>query len=195
MNKVLEIVLMCFIAADTAREARIVSTCQSSFILGLSGNNQYPASNLLNGKGLNGTFDGDNCAITNFGSTQWISFELEVPQNLLFSIQITPRLDCCPERSRNIHVTIGPSRSYNPREPLCRPMFDLELQKGLTEYKCTGELHQGRLVKSSGKVLRGRFVKISNGLNGSGRILDICEVEIFTVRGNQMLLGVIIQSY
>ena len=189
MNKVPETLLMCFIAADTAREATIVSTCQSSLWTDPQGN-QYPASNLLNGKGRNGKFDGDNCAHTNNGHNQWISFELENPENLLFSIQITPRL---PQEStlnpqqlkrvreemfylfgRNISVTIGPSESYNSTEPLCLPVFDLVMQERLYEYRCTGELHQGKYVK---------ITRIGNGIDG---IVNICEVKIFTVRGDQI---------
>ena len=193
MSKVPETLLMCFIAADTAREATIVSTCQSSLWTDPEGN-QYPANNLLNGKGLNGKFDGDNCAHTNNGHNQWISFELENPENLLFSIQITPRLsqpqsipwlkrrsqnlyDSTPwlkRRSRNISVTIGPSESYNSTEPLCLPVFDLVMQERLYEYRCTGELHQGKYVK---------ITRIGNGIDG---IVNICEVKIFTVRGDQI---------
>ena len=168
---------MCFIAADKVRQARIASTTQSSFY-----HSNYTATNLLNNKGLSGMFKGDNCARTNYGPTEWFSFELEVPLKL-FSIQITPRLDCCPERSQNISVTIGPSVEYDPDEHLCLPVFDLVLERGLTEYKCTGNLHQGS------------FVKISRHVNGSDGIIDICEVKIFTVGGNHTLLGGIIQSY
>ena len=169
---------MCFIADYTAREANIVSTSQSS---PLEGHHQlYPASNLLNGKGLNGKFGGDNCVATNYGPTQWVSFELEAPEKLS-SIQITPRLDCCPERSQNFHVSIGPSKSYDPNEPLCLPVISkLVLQEGLTEYKCTGKLHEGK------------YVKITRGVDGSDGLIDICEVKIFTVGGNRMLLGEII---
>ena len=134
---------------------------------------------------------------------------------MLFSIQITPRLsqphdsipwlkskeyrlkrrslnpyDSTPwlkRRSRNISVTIGPSESYDPNEQPCLPMFDLVLQEGLYEYRCTGELHQGK------------YVKITRGLDGSGGLINICEVKIFTVGGNHTLccsiIGGIIQSY
>ena len=168
---------MCFIAVHWvwATEAILASTSQSSF-RGKEGDYLYPSSNLINGKGLSGKFKGDNCAGTNYGPTQWFSFELKVPQHL-FSIKITPRLGCCPERSQNISVTIGPSRSYDSREPLCLPVIpQLVLQEGLTEYKCTGELHQGR------------FVKITRGLDGSDGIMNICEVKIFTVGGNHTIL-------
>ena len=160
---------MCFIAADKVRQARIASTTQSSFY-----HSNYTATNLLNNKGLSGMFKGDNCARTNYGPTPtWFSFELEIPLKL-FSVQITPRLDCCPERSQNISVTISPSVEYDPDEHLCST-FDLVLERGLTEYKCTGKLHQGR------------FVKISRHVNGSDGIIDICEVKIFTVGGNHNL--------
>ena len=170
---------LCFIAASIARKANIVGTSQSSF-----GYGNYPASNLLNEKGLKGKFGGDSCVHTDFGHPQWISFELERPE-FLFSIQITPRLDpCCRERSRKISVTIGPSKSYDAKEPLCLPeISQLVLQEGLTEYKCTGMPHSGK------------YVKIARGVDGSEGVLDICEVRIFTVGGNHTLLGGIIQSY
>ena len=69
---------------------------------------------------------------------------------------------------RNISVTIGPSESYDPNEQPCLPMFDLVLQEGLYEYRCTGELHQGKYVK---------ITRIGNGIDG---IVNICEVKIFT---------------
>ena len=174
---------MCFIAAHWvwATEAILASTSQSSF-RGKEGDYLYPSSNLINGKGLSGEFKGDNCAGTNYGPTQWFSFELKVPQHL-FSIKITPRLDpCCLERSQNISVTIGDSKSYDPKEPLCLKISQLVLQEGLTEYKCTGMPHSGK------------YVKIARGVDGSEGVLDICEVRIFTVGGNHTLLGGIIQS-
>ena len=166
------------------RAAQIVSTSQSSFWR--NNHSLYPVSNLINDKGHSGRFKGYNCARTNYGPTEWFTFELKVPQTL-FSIKITPRLDCCPERSQNIGVTIGSSRSYNPKEPLCLPVIpQLALEEGLTEYKCTGELHQGRFVK---------ITRHADGNDGIMGMMDICEIKIFTVGGNHTLIGGIIQSY
>ena len=54
------------------------------------------------------------------------------------------------ERIRDIHITIGPSKEYDPNEPLCLPKIDeLNQQAGLQDYYCTGELHAGKFVKIS----------------------------------------------
>ena len=208
---------MCFIAADTVTKAIVVGTHQSSFWgEGYAGNwNPYPAFNLINQKGKSGRDLGDNCARTsaNENGTQWFSLEIYVPfgepdpQDLLYSIHITPRLNCCPEAildidtpcrlfnpncserleemSKNISVTIGPSLAYNSTEPLCRPVFDLVLQENLTEYRCTGGDCIGGLC--TGELHHGKYVKIARE-----GFLNLCEVEIFTVAGNHTHLGGII---
>ena len=194
---------MCFIAADTVTKAIVVGTDQSSFWgEGYAGNwNPYPAFNLINQKGKSGRDLGDNCARTSAnisGPIQWFSLEILNPQDLVYSIHIAPRLNCCPEAildinthcrekfnpqcskrikemSQNISVTIGPSRAYNSTEPLCRPMFNLELNENLTEYRCTGDCIGH---KCTGELHHGKRVKISRE-----GILNLCEVEIFTVAG------------
>ena len=124
----------------------------------------YSASNLLDGKGLNGKMMEGFCAHTNKYKTGWFSLELEEPQKIS-RIQITPRLNCCPERQRNIRITIGPSESYDPDEPRCLPdISQLVLEEGLTNYYCTGTLHEGKYVKIS-----------------SDHSLNLCEVKVFTL--------------
>ena len=200
---------MCFIAADTARKAKIIGTDQSSF-WGDTNWNTYPAFNLINQKGKSGRDLGDNCARTSAnisGPIQWFSLEILNPQDLVYSIHIAPRLNCCPEAildidtpcrlfnpncserleemSKNISVTIGPSLAYNSTEPLCRPVFDLVLQENLTEYRCTGGDCIGGLC--TGELHHGKYVKIARE-----GFLNLCEVEIFTVAGNHTHLGGII---
>ena len=66
--------------------------------------------------------------------------------------------------AQNIRITIGPSKSYDPNEPLCLPeISDLTRTQGLQDYLCTGNLQSGK------------FVKISR----VGRVV-LCEVKVFT---------------
>ena len=68
---------------------------------------------------------------------------------------------------KNIRITIGASKEYDPNEPLCLPeIVELSQQAGLQDYYCTGELHEGK------------FVKISKP-----GALDLCEVKVFTLQG------------
>ena len=162
----MELLLILLILAV---EAKIVSSSQSSNYLG-----KYPASLLLDGKGLDGIFQGDSCAHTEHGPLQWVSFELESPKKLSH-VQITPRLDHLGNgfrrsRAQNVVITIGPSKSYDPNEPLCLPMIpQLVLEAGLTDYNCTGTPHEGK------------YVKIASGVDGkSDGMIEMCEVKIFT---------------
>ena len=69
------------------------------------------------------------------------------------------------ERSRDIRITIGPSKEYDPNEPLCLPKIDeLNQQAGLQDYYCTGELHAGKFVKISRKG-----------------VMNLCETRVYTL--------------
>ena len=149
------------IISVTEREASIVSTSASSIAYG------YSASNLVDGKGLNGDMSEGFCAHTKSGNdiNNWFSLELAAPQKIS-RVQITPRLKCCPERAQNIRITIGPSKSYDPNEPLCLPeISQLTMQEGLTNYNCTTPLHEGKFIKISREAPK----------------LNLCEVKIFTL--------------
>ena len=153
------IIFFCVVISGPDREASIQSASESSIYDGLS------AEYLLDGKGLNGNMEEFRCAHTEreTGTVQWFSLELAVPQNIS-RIQITPRLDCCPKRVRDISITIGPSKSYDPNEPLCLPKItQLVLEEGLTNYWCTGTVHEGK------------YVKISRDHS-----MILCEVKVFT---------------
>ena len=65
-------------------------------------------------------------------------------------------------------ITVGPSREYDPDEPLCRPEIPQLVGSGLTDYPCTGG------------PKRGKYVKISQ----SGGTFVICEVKVF-IRAEQ----------
>ena len=151
---------MTIIITVTEKEATIVSTSESSIAY------EWPASNLLDGKGLDGNMSGGFCAHTISGqdANNWFSFELAVPQKIS-RVQITPRLDAGHDRSTNIRITVGPSKSYDPNEPLCLPeISQLALQEGLTTYNCTEPLHEGKYIKISREAPK----------------LNLCEVKIFT---------------
>ena len=111
------------------------------------------------------------CAHTSGGSgalREWFSLELQEPRRVT-RVQIANRLDCCLDRGRNIRITIGPSKDYDPNEPLCLPEIrELSHQPGLQDYVCTGDLHEGK------------FVKISR----AGE-MNLCEVKIFTLQGRK----------
>ena len=148
-------------------EATIVGTAESSNYAG-----QYPASKLIDGLGINGLWGSNGCAHTT-GDSDWFSLELESPKKIT-RVQIANRVDCCLERGQNVRISIGPSKVYDPNEPLCLPQISqLNTQPGLKDYVCRGDLHDGK------------FVKISR----AGR-LNLCEVKIFTGQGKVMSLSV-----
>ena len=73
-------------------------------------------------------------------------------------------MDCCRDQGKNIRISIGPSKDYDPSEPLCLPeIAELVWSEGLQDYICTGNLHEGK------------YVKISR----VGWIV-LCEVKVFT---------------
>lgn len=91
--------------------------------------------------------------------------ELSASQRVV-RVQIAARIDCCVERSRNIRISIGPSKEYDPAEPLCLPeIAELNQQPGLQDYNCIGELHEGRYVKI-----------VRDG------VLNLCEARVFTLK-------------
>ena len=121
----------------------------------------------MDGKGLNGDMDDGFCAHTksNEHNDNWFSLELAASEKIS-RVEITPRLDCCHDRAENIRITIGPSQSYDPNEPLCLPEISkLTMVAGLTSYDCTTPLHDGKYVKISRYQPK----------------LNLCEVKVFTI--------------
>ena len=126
---------------------------------------------LIDGKGIDGRWSSIGCAGTSdayrpeklieSAGREWFSLELDAPQKIA-RVQIAKRTDCCSERARNIQITIGPSKGYDPNEPLCLPEIDSLAGPGMQEYVCEGELHEGK------------FVKISRA-----GVMNLCEVKIF----------------
>ena len=155
-----------FILALVDEEAKIVGTDQSSIY---DNGNTFPASMLLDGVGLDGLWSpGFGCAASAkpSASIEWLSLELDFPRKIT-RVQIANRVDCCVEFGENVHITIGPSKVYDPNEPLCRPEIpELVHEPGFQDYCCTGELHEGK------------FVKISR--TGPW---NLCEVRVFTLKG------------
>ena len=143
------------------KEASIVNTYASSIL------SPYSASRLVDGRGLNGNIFEGGCSSTGITSDEvnhWFSLQLAVPEKIS-RVQIVPRLGCCHDRGKNIRISIGPSQSYDPNEPLCLPEIpQLVMEEGLTDYKCTQLQHKGKFVKISRK----------------GDALNLCEVKIFT---------------
>ena len=97
------------------------------------------------------------------GQTEW--FSLELPgQRKLSKVQIARRMQF--NQGQNIGITVGPSRAYDPREPLCLPeIAELKRKAGLQDYVCTGNLHSGK------------YVKISSNTG----LVVLCEVKVFTL--------------
>ena len=80
-------------------------------------------------------------------------------------------MDCCWEQGQKIRITIGPSQSYDPSEPLCLPeITELQRVAGLQDYTCTGNLHSGKYVKIHKTYVHGQ----------SDLGLVLCEVKVFT---------------
>ena len=108
------------------------------------------------------------CAHTaNSANDEWFSLELEEEKRVA-KVQIARRMDNCGDCSaqgQNIRISIGPSQSYDPSEPLCLPEInELQRNEGLQDYICTGDLHLGKFVKIS---------KVG--------WIALCEVKIFTL--------------
>ena len=129
---------------------------------------QYAASKVVDGLGLDGMFyDENGCATTEGSGVQWLSLELDSPQ-IVTKVQIARRMDRIADQGRNVRITVGPSRMYDPAEPLCLPEIpDLKLTSGLMDYVCT-ELPPD--------ALEGRYVKLSSSTEIN---LSICEVKVF----------------
>ena len=148
-----------------------MGTAESSAIAACGG--MCPASKLVDGLGLDGLFgpnEGGNvygCAHTDYvlPTFEWFSLELESPKKIT-RVQIANRVNS-RERGQNVSISIGPSKAYDPNEPLCRPQIsELSIQPGLQDYLCTGDLHEGK------------FVKISRA-----GVMNLCEVKVFTPTG------------
>ena len=159
-------IFFLYFISGIEKEATIVNSTKSSML------NGHFASYLLNGKGLDGVWQGDHCALISHGENGWFSFELDAPEKLS-RVQIAPRVGT-PHRARNVHITIGPSVSYDPNEPYCLPMIpQLVMKAGFTDYNCTEPLHEGK------------YVKISRGVDGTDGVMDLCEIKIFTKGSNR----------
>ena len=93
---------------------------------------------------------------------EWFSLELP-DERIVTKVQIARRMDgTC--HCQNISITVGPSKEYDGREPLCLPEIEeLTNTAGLQDYVCTEDL-------------RGKYVKISR----VGE-LAICEVDVFSL--------------
>ena len=148
-------------------EATIIGTAQSS-VYELDGI-QYPASKLVDGKGLDGIFNNENgCASTKkyANGTHWFSLELDIFE-IVTKVQIARRMDRIGVQGSNVDITIGYSRNYDSNDSLCLPKIThLELQTGLVDYICTGS------------PKKGKYVKISSS-SSETKHLCICEAKIF----------------
>ena len=155
---------------------QIVGTAASSYWWGTD-----LSPRLIDGKGLDGMWNAENgCAHTSqvAAPIEWFSLELDSPKTVT-RVQIANRVDCCTERGENISITIGPSKVYDPNEPLCLPNInELVQEPGLQDYVCTGELNEGK------------FVKISRP-----GTLNLCEVKVFTLHSNMSMFASFSASY
>ena len=112
--------------------------------------------------GLDGKW-GDGCATTEGDGVQWFSLELNATHTVT-KVQIARRMDYVASQGRNVRITVGSSREYDPSEPLCLPeIAELELRKGLVNYKCT-------------KEVEGKYVKLASSKEDH---LTMCEVKVF----------------
>ena len=94
---------------------------------------------------------------------EWFSLELQEERRVI-KVQIARRQGYW-EQGQDVKITIGPSKSYDPDEPLCLPeIADLIRDVGLQDYVCTGKLNSGKYVKISTLY-----------------VLVLCEVKVFTL--------------
>ena len=143
-------------------EAIIVGTTQSSVYRW--NEMEYPASMLVDGLYLDGVWSYENggCAATHGNGTQWFSLELENP-GFVTKVQIARCMDGYWEQGQNISISIGPSKEYDPNEPLCLPEIpELTREAGLVDYGC----NPGQ---------EGKFLKIST----PNSVMALCEVKVF----------------
>ena len=138
-------------------EATIVGTTQSGVAYG------HDATNLLDGKGIDGILNGCAHTFENSLLVRWFSLELDATRTVT-RVQIARRSDCCEHQGQNVKITIGPSRVYDANEALCRPEVPNLDHGGLIDYPCLGSLN------------RGKYVKISKSVGGA---LVLCEVKVF----------------
>ena len=137
-------------------EATIVGTSQSGVAYG------QDASNLVDGKGIDGSFSGCAHTLENSPLGQWFSLELDAIRTVT-RVQIARRTDY-EDQGKNVKITIGPSRVYDAHEPMCRPEIPNLTHGGLIDYPCT----EG--------PKKGKYVKISKP---AGWSLVLCEVKVF----------------
>lgn len=123
----------------------------------------------MDGNGIDGKWWSDGCAHSNYvRGVHWYSLELDAPRTVT-KVQIARRTESGTEhQGKNVRITVGPSREYDPDEPLCRPEISQLYGTGLIDYPCTGS------------PKRGKYVKISQ----AGGTFVICEVKVF-IRAEQ----------
>ena len=106
---------------------------------------------------------------------EWFSLELPEEQQVT-KVQIARRANCCFVQGQNIRISIGPSKSYDPSEPLCLPeISELVREPGLQDYVCTGNLHSGKYVKITKIGKEGTTATPQHAL-------VLCEAKVFTLQ-------------
>ena len=151
-------VIACIL--DEEREATIVGTYQSS--IHRNGRGTYPAAKLIDGILQWDDHGKFGCAHTEGGSMpEWFSLELASTQQVT-KVQLIG-YSHGGDQSKDVSITIGPSKEYDANEPLCRPVID-NLHTTMTDYECTGDPKYGK------------YVKLSSERNW----FTMCEVKVYT---------------
>ena len=82
-------------------------------------------------------------------------------------VQLSKRMDCCRTQGKDVYISVGSSREYDPNDDLCRPKIgELEHKNRLVDYLCTSNPKAGKFVK---------LAKTGTGANS----LTICEAKVF----------------
>ena len=94
----------------------------------------------------------------------------------IYATQLSLNLIPGPEWEQDISITVGPSKEYDPSEPLCLPhMAELDRRSGLLDYICQGPK-------------KGKFVKISH--TAEKKRLSLCEVKVFVKRKGEKIFTI-----
>ncbi|XP_051263506.1 fucolectin-1 [Dicentrarchus labrax] len=111
-------------------------------------------------------YDAGSCTHTDGQTNPWWRVDLLEPY-IVTSVIITNRGDCCPERLNGAEIHIGNSLQDNGAS---NPVVGV-----------ISHIPAGRSLKVSfNRLVEGRYVSVV--LPGSGRVLTLCEVEVYGYR-------------
>ncbi|XP_055020154.1 fucolectin-like isoform X2 [Boleophthalmus pectinirostris] len=129
-------------------------------------NSEYSAaSNAIDGN-RESDYNAGSCAVTKTQTNPWWRVDL-LETYIVTSITITNRGDCCPERLDGAEIHVGNSLLYNGNlNPVVATLPHIPAGRSFTT--------------TFSKRVEGRYVSVV--LPGTGRLLTLCEVEVYGYR-------------